>query len=1154
MKFKLNKQKLSIDFITSVKRLLLICFLCLNVLAYSQTTNLSLEVNNKTIKECITTLQQNSDYEFAYSGDLKDLSKTVTLNLTNKSIKSILDNLFSSTNLSYKLVDTQIMISEQKLQAPKQIKGVVKDQTGEPLPGVNVVIKGTTTGVITDIDGNFDNLTVRANDIIVVSSMGFETKEIKVGNQTQLNVTLGEDAVGLDEVVVVGYGTQKKVNLTGAVATVSSKEFENKAASSTFEAIQGKVPNLNINFSGGGIDSDPAINIRGINGVKIVNGSKRLTGQPLVLIDNVPSSIKLLSQMNTEDIESISVLKDASASAIYGGRASFGVILVTTKKGLNEKLNISISFNRRISKDVMRPKFVNSYEHAITCNEARVNRGQSSRFKDDYVQKLKAYHEDPDNNPIDELVNVKKDADGNIIEGDYYYFGTVNYMDEVFDDFSVRDKYGVNVSGSVGNTSLYTSLGYIKDEGMFSVGNEDLKVYNFRLNTNTEINDNISVYSRVSYTKHKYDRPLRYYFESSDYTYDYYDETYFQRTYFPIKNRYNGKMLNSPLAHLSSGTRDVYDDDDIRITGGAEVKLIDGLVFKGSYTYNSSIGLNKENAKKFLLQDNFGYRYPVHKLWTAKVSESHIFHRTKKSIRNIIDGFLQYEKTFLKKHYFKVMAGYNQEDYNSLYYNAKRKDVISESVPSLNLTLGEDYVSQSEYHWAVRGVFYRLNYAFDDKYLFEVNGRYDGTSRFGKDNRFGFFPSASLGWVISKEPFMKFSKKWLDFLKVRASYGSIGNQDVSTYAYIATMDTYKPSYLLGNEKPTAVKTPGLISPDLTWETVNSKNIGLEFRMLNNRLTFESDMYIRDTKDMLVQGEKLPGILGSTVPTNNAGDLRTKGWSVNINWRDNLGDFSYGLGFLVYDSWSEITRYDNPTGALFKKFRVGERLGDIWGYETEGFFNTKEEANEAKTGGKHDQSYISKRDWKPGDIKYKDLNGDGKINEGNMTEDDHGDLKIIGNSQARYKYGITLSLGWKDLSMDAFFQGVGQREFMPSGSIFWPYNSSWDNLQKHQMNSWWTEDNKDAYFPQLEAEASRNHQTQTKYLQDASYIRLKNLSINYALPQKWVQKIGLNSVVVSLQGQNLWEHHNLPEPYDPEGGNGLQVPYKRSYSFGLKVNL
>ncbi|TKG94998.1 SusC/RagA family TonB-linked outer membrane protein [Puteibacter caeruleilacunae] len=1104
----------------------------------SQTT-MNLKLNNVSLEKAIEEIQGSSDYFFVYNKESVNLNRNVTVNLKNSDIKSVLSALFDNTEVHYRIIDNHIVLSKviKAEQQVEKISGTVTDEDGEPLPGVSVVVKGTTVGVVTDFDGNYSLKLPEGATIVVYSFVGMRTQEIEVNGQSVLNVVLVADAIGLEEVVAVGYGVQKKVNLTGAVESVSSDVVEDKGVTSIVEALQGRVSNFNINYSNGGIDATPNINIRGTTSL---NG-----GGPLILIDGVPSSGDALTQMNPQDIESVSVLKDAASAAIYGGRAAFGVVLVTTKKGKNEKMKVTVNASTRMSKQTEFPEFVDTYTHVTTVNEALKNRGSSPRFKDDYVAKVKAYHEDPNNNPIDEIVNPKYDADGELIGGDYYFFGTVDYMNEVYKTSAFQQKVDVSVSGGTEKTSLYMSTGYTKDEGFYRVGNDDLNLYTMRLNAKTKVNDWFTVGGRASYIKHIYDKPYNYR--------DYYALNYFQRTYFPLKNRGNGHYLQHALGYLDSGARDRYEDDDINLNMNVEIKPFKGMTINGSLSYYTNIGLNKENVYKITFSDNFGYRYPITALWNASAKNSHIYHRTRQKRGVVADVYGQYIKNIADNHEIKVLVGFNQESYRYLNYSAKRRDLISESVPSLNLTLGEDYVGQSAHHWAIRGAFYRLNYSYKDKYLLEMNGRYDGTSRFQKSDRFGFFPSVSLGWRVSEESFMEDTENWLNNLKLRVSYGALGNQNVSTYAYIATMGSYKANYILGSEKPIAINNPKLVNPNLTWETVTTLDFGLD-AYLFNKLGLTFDVYKRTTKDMLVAGEALPGILGTSAPTRNAADLETKGWELTASWNDKVGDFGYGIRVNISDSKAHIAKFDNnPTGAL-SKYRVGEELGEIWGYETEGFFKDAADAATAQKDGGHDQTFISGRAWKPGDIKYRDQNGDKKIDRGDLTIDDHGDLKVIGNTRARYNYGITTNVSWKGINLEAFFQGVGRRHFMPSGSIFFPYASAWDNLQTHQVGRWWTEDNQDAYFPQLEAYASRNFQTQSKYLQNAAYIRLKSLSLSYTVPKNIIRGLPFENVVVSFNGRNLWEKHSLPAPFDPEGGNGLQVPFRRSYSMGIKINL
>jgi TonB-linked SusC/RagA family outer membrane protein len=510
-------------------------------------------------------------------------------------------------------------------------------------------------------------------------------------------------------------------------------------------------------------------------------------------------------------------------------------------------------------------------------------------------------------------------------------------------------------------------------------------------------------------------------------------------------------------------------------------------------------------------------------------------------------------------------VGFNQQSFNRLNYNSRALDIITESVPAQALTTGENFIGQDEFDWAIRGGFYRLKYIFDDKYLFTFNGRYDLSSRFLKENNSVFTPSASVGWRLSNEKFMDFSNDWLNNLMIRDIYGVIGNEAISrggTQLYYpfkpALPFTKSLGYIFdGDVNPAAITgVPTLVSPSLTWETVTTQGIGLDFSAFNNRLSGSFDYYERIAEDIIVPEGARPSILGIGSPDGNNADTKTKGYEVSLSWKDRIGnDFSYGVGLNFCDSRACYTRFKGNPNNRINEIYVGREVGELWGLTTEGFFTTQAEADEAKTGGNHDQSFISGsgRGWKPGDIKYRDLNGDGKIDNGTNTKGDSGDYSIIGNTRARYNYGINLDLGYKGWSLSAFFQGVGKRDINPGGDVeFWPYRDSFDNIQEHQLDTW-TPDNPNAYYPQLEAGATRNYQTQTRYLQDGAFLRLRNLSLVYNLSQKALDKLPISGLTLSLVGTNVWETHNLRKPYDPDGNDdGLQDPYRRSYSLGVKV--
>lgn len=1117
-----------------MKITLIILFICIFQLravdTYGQTAILSIETKEVALEDIFNEIEGRSEFLFNYRDSDVGPVKT-RVNIKNGNIKDILTQALKNTDLSFSINDRHITIFKAprvEKEDKKVITGSVKDNNGEFLLGVSIFIKGTSKGTVTDVDGNYSIEVPDSHTVLVFTYLGYSRKELPVEGKSKMDVILTEDTQSLEEVVVIGYGTQKKINLTGAVSTATAKDLENKAITNVLEGLQGVIPNFNINYGSGDPRSTPDLNIRGYESL---NG-----GEPLVIIDGTQSDSYMLGRISPEDVESVSVLKDASAAAIYGARAAFGVVLVTTKSGARkEKTSVSFSSSMIISTPTYLPKLTDTYTHAVTVNEALRRHGDPIRFKEEDVEKMRLYKEDPKNNPIDYVTPDRE----------YFFFGTIDYMDETLNKSAMRWRNNLNISGGTDRLNYYVSGGYTSDEGFLKYHNQEVDIFNVKSKVNANITDWWSVGVNIDYVKEKQKYPHEYYSNG------WWDAIYGQRTYFNIINPVNGYYTNNPIVYLKEGATDKYDETNVVLSFDTKITPLKGWNIYGRYTYREYGTNHKSVSNKLTLSDNYGYSFPEFGLWNGYASTSTVYHKAVDSNRNTFDVYTDYETNLGEDHYLKVMAGFNQDEYWRHHIMAEREDMINDHVPSLNLTNGEDYVSQSEYSWATRGAFYRINYSFKDRYLLETSGRYDGSSRFAKDSRFGFFPSASVGWRISEESFMKWSRKYLDNMKLRVSYGSLGNQDVSTYAYIAAMSADKVSWLLGGKRPIGIKPPNLVSAGLTWETVNSLNFGADISLLNNRLGGSFDIYERKTLDMLTSGDAMPGILGASAPERNAADLSTKGWELSLNWNDHIGDFTYGVGFNLYDSKTKITKFDNPTGSL-KTHYVGETIGEIWGYETEGFIDTKEKLDNINNNGT--QQYFYNGLWKMGDIMYRDLDSDGKVDRGKYTLEDHGDLKVIGNSQARYNYGINLSLGWKGLSVSAFFQGTGKRDFEVGGSLFWPYYSSWQNLQEHQLDCW-SEDNPNAYFPQMETDASRNYETQTQYLQNASYIRLKNVSIAYELPKLLLINTFIESARITLSGRNLWEHSDLIVPYDPEGGtsNGKIFPFKREYAVGVALN-
>lgn len=522
-----------------------------------------------------------------------------------------------------------------------------------------------------------------------------------------------------------------------------------------------------------------------------------------------------------------------------------------------------------------------------------------------------------------------------------------------------------------------------------------------------------------------------------------------------------------------------------------------------------------------------------------------------------VNAYIDFTKSF-GKHQVSALAGFNQEYNSHRYMRGEREELISSSLPSVELATGSARVREDNYEWATRGGFFRLNYIYNNKYIFEANGRYDGSSRFPKNDRFGFFPSISAAWIISQEKFMHATQNWLNYAKLRISYGALGNQDVSYYEYIASMGSSEQQLLINGIKPMGVTPSGLVSNSLTWEKVYTKNIGLDLNFFNNRLTFSGDIYRRDTKDMLTKGKTLPSVLGALEPRINAADMKTEGWEISLGWRDlfNLGNkpFSYNVKFVLSDNRSFITRFDNPTGNLDDWYE-GCEIGEIWGLVTEGFF--KDQADIDNHADQWDvTSYPGDRPIEPGDLKYKDLDNNGKINNGSWTVNDPGDYKVIGNNASRYNYGADFTAEWNGLDFRVLLQGVGKKDWYPESHYFFGiYRAPWGNVLENNLDHW-TPENTDAYFPRLKSYIAEGGKdlaiNQTRYLQNAAYLRIKNITIGYTLPKKFTMKAKLERVRLYLTGDNIFEFTKLSKNYDPEI-LGTSHPMQRLFTFGLNLS-
>lgn len=1037
------------------------------------------------------------------------------------------------------------------------ISGLVKDNEGEPLPGVSVAVKAgeSISGVVTDINGKYQ-LKASPNATIEFSFIGFKSIQQQVGNRKVINVTLEIDNQMLEEVVVVGYGTQKKVNLTGSVSVIDSKAFESVPVANAVQALQGQIPGLNIySNKGGGLNQKQSINVRGIG--TIGEGS---TGDALILIDGMEADI---FSVNPQDIESISVLKDAAASSIYGSRAPFGVVLVTTKKGKAGKAQINYNNSFRLSSPINMPSSLDSYTYALFFNDAGYNSGWGSYnwVSQTRLQRIKDYMDGKISYTTIPLNGSNTWADG-YQEGN----DNIDYYNLFFKKNVFAHEHNFSVNGGTDKIQYYLSANYLDQDGTLRMGEDYSKRYTMSAKISAQLSRAVSLSSNTRFVRNDFVQPTHM------------NDSFFSdigRQCWPVKPLYdpNGNLFDDHVQQMKNGGRKTERNTWLYQQFNLTIEPIKGWRLIGDLSYR----YNTQYAHEDLLTISQIGVDGVTKVrsWdeNSSVSESSFA-----SDYFNVNLYTDFEKTFAKSHHLKALAGFQAEANNYRNIWAQKIGITYPGKPTINTSTGIDKdgkviapnVSGGHNRWSTAGFFGRVNYDFQEKYLVEANLRYDGSSRFRSDDRWGFFPSASLGWNIAREEFFQPATRIMNTLKLRASYGSLGNQNTTalypTYTVMGTGTSDK--WLMNGVKPNIAWAPALVSYDLTWEKIRTWNVGIDIGLFNNRLTGSFDYFIRNTNDMVGPSEKLPATLGIAVPPSNNTDLRTAGWELELMWKDRLQNgLNYSLRFTLADSRTKITRYSNPSG-LIDSFYEGKYCGEIWGYETIGIARTDDEMAEhvgsLVNGG---QSALG-QDWQAGDIMYSDLNEDGKIDAGARTLDNHGDLKRIGNSTPRYNVGIDLSADWKGFDFRMFWQGTLKRDYFQGSYYFWGANGSqgyWFSTALKGHEDYFRNDessplgvNLDSYYPRPLLNTNKNQQCQTKYLQNAAYMRLKNLQIGYTLPRKIVQKMGVQNLRFFASGENLLTITDLVKFFDPETiesgsfAHGYAYPLSRTYAFGLNI--
>lgn len=1069
------------------------------------------------------------------------------------------------------------------------LHGTVRNMEGAPLVGVTVFDQNTRQGVTTDESGNYTITTERGHELRF-SYLGFQDQSYKV-NGNQLDVKMKDDVHNLDELVVVGYGVQKRRDIIGAVSSVGGDVLENRSNPNITRSLQGQVPGLNITMVDGKPIRTGSIYIRGnINSIGA-------GGSALILVDGVEGE---MNAVNPEDVESITVLKDASSTAIYGARGAFGVILITTKKAKTGKPSIVYSGNVSIQSRTVKPEMVtNGLQWTTDFYNAYMNyKGKEPSIIGNRFNKFIVSWEDwyselqrRDADPTLEKIRINS-------AGYYDYFGNTDWFDEFYKDSYVATQHNISMSGGSQHSTYLFSAGYYGTSGIYKIGDENFHRYNLRAKGTLKLNSWLSMSDNIELWRRTYHEPaVMYAYTSSDMSSIIPIQRQIETQGYPVATLRNLDGTWTEAA-VYTGYAGMYEG-----TSWREIKKL---------TLKNTVGLTADIIKDVLqATGDFTYSYTnnhrdqVGNLYTGYISptswvqhQNYSYLETRFYDTEYISGnaTLTFTPRLGDSHHLKAMGGWNLESEEYRTTRVLRQGLLVQDKPNFNLMDGESYYIQDNgsSDWAFVGVFYRLNYDYKGRYLLEASGRYDGSSKFPTSQQWGFFPSGSVGWRVTEEPWMRpLRDTWLNNLKFRFSLGEAGNGLVSPYQYVSTMSISKSSVVKNGNFLTYTNAPAPVPNSLTWEKVRTYDFGVDLDMFNNRLNLCFDIYRKNTTDMYVVGDELPAVYGNSAPKGNNADMRTDGVELSISWKDHVmvggSPLHYSVKAAFWDNHSKITKYTSTTNTLptiySTQYYKGMDVGEIWGFKVAGYFQNNEDVANSPS-----QSWFTNYNgggtvWEAGDLKFVDVNGDKKIDNGNGTLDNHGDLVKIGNTTPRYNYSFTLSGDWKGIGLSMFWQGVGKRNWYPAkeSSLFWgmygrPYGFDlpWQNASTEAgVDADGNLTNPNAYWPRFRsyiAEVSKGPLAlaNDKYLQNAAYLRLKNINVSYTFPKKLTRQIGIQKLMVYVAGENLLTFsplHKHAKNFDPEvitagdpdgwnpvgeAGDGYSYPMMKSVSFGLNI--
>ncbi|MCS2427037.1 TonB-dependent receptor [Parabacteroides goldsteinii] len=1060
----------------------------------SQTAKVNIANTRMTIGDFIKQVEKETGYMFVYNKGEIDANRTVSLKKGNNTVGDCLNRIFDGTGVSFVFDDGYVVLTKHSQtqaavsqQSGKLVKGAVTDESGLSVIGANVFIKGTTVGTITDMEGNFSLEVPSDNDILVISYIGYVEQQIPVKNRKNWSIVLKEDAQNLDEVVVVGYGTQRKGNIATAVTTIKSDVLQNRPVQTVGEALQGQIPGLSVTAKGAPGES-PKLQLRGSSVLKSDNSS-----EPLVLVDGVPADFNFL---NPEDIESINVLKDAASSAIYGSRAANGVLLITTKRGKMGKPTFRYNGSVGVNTPMYMPQSISSAEYARIKNEAERNMGRAPIYTDEDISKF---------------------ANGT----DLNRYPNTNWLDLAIQN-SVTTRHGLEASGGTEKVRYLVSAGVDHQTGIFP--NTQQNVFNVRSSTDISITKKFGISFDIRYQLRDMDALNN---QEDIYKQLIQADPTMVAYYTDGSYGYNPGFFTNPLVPLYEGGQKYTNRHEASGIFKLDYEIIDGLKFTGIANVKYTFKNEESRARKVFYKNYFTQE-------VFENGENSFSDRRDYNAYYNLQALLNYKKSF-GIHNLDILAGYQQESENSDWLKGARSGYPTDIIWELNPGPKDNWSNDGNgEHWALASFIGRINYDYDNKYILSLSMRSDASSRFAKGSRWSTFPSVAAAWRISQESFMKGIRSWLDDLKIRASWGQTGSATglglYPSYTLISTG-----GLILNNtyQQIASLKTIG--NQELTWEHSDMLNLGLDVKVLNSRLNFTGEYYIKNTKDILLE-MPVPLEYGFGKPNMNVGEVRNKGWELSLSWNDRINDFGYSISGNLSDNRNEVIDLGGtgPWKGSNTYTDVGLPFNSIYGYESMGLFQSDEEVANAP---------FQNSNTAAGDIRYKNQNGDNKI--------DANDRVVIGDPNPHFLYGVNLGFDYKNFDLNMFFQGIGQKDRVIMDNFVRPFYDS--SIFEHHLD-YWTPENTGAKYPRIlnKDDGTHNYQQSDYWMINAGYFRMKNLQIGYTIPREILRPAGFDRVRVYFSANNLFTVSDFVPGMDPESEKSVSYPFARTYSFGLNV--